>query len=109
MGKSSVLKRAEGLRKPDFRFWQIVAPPPNRKEAMKWLAEQKVDRDTGIQKADPGELDQFSQVRLKDLTKISIILRAWWCSSMARPRRINMGGNIPRNKSLVMSNMRYNP
>lgn len=107
MGKSSVLKRPEGLRKPDFRFWQISAPPPNRKEAMKWLAEQKKDKDTGIQKADPGELDQFSQVCLKHLTKIIIILRAW-CSSMARLRRINMGGSIPKNKSRVMSNMKYN-
>lgn len=75
MGKSSVLKRAEGLRKPDFRFWQIAAPPPNRKEAMKWLAEQKEDRDAGVQKADPGELDQFSQVCLQHLAKITIILR----------------------------------
>lgn len=99
--------KAQGQVKPDFKFWQIVAPPPSRKEVVKWIEEQK-NTDIDVQHADPGELDQFSQVGLKHIMEIIIILRAW-CSLMAPPRKINMGGSIPRNKSLVMSNRNYNP
>lgn len=74
MGRNSNWKQRKGLQKPDFKFWQVVAPPPSRKEAIKWLLEQKEDKDTGVQNADPGELDQFSQVSLKYFTNITIIL-----------------------------------
>lgn len=98
----------QGHVKPDFKFWQIVAPPPSRKEVMKWIEEQKRNTDIDVRGADPGELDQFSQVGLKHVMETITILRAW-CSLMARPRRINMGGSIPRSKSPVVSNRNYNP
>lgn len=110
MGENPGIKwpgETQGHEKPDFKFWQIVAPPPSRKEVMKWIEEQKKDTDTDV-RGDPGELDQFSQVGLKHIMETIIILRVW-CSLMARPRQINMGGSIPKNKSPVMSNRNCNP
>lgn len=109
-GSTSVRRPEElwGQVKPDFKFWQIAVPPPRRKEVVKWLEEQRKDKDMGVQNADPGELDQFSQVGLKHTVEMIVILRVWY-SLMVRLRRINMGGSILRNRSLVMSGRNYNP
>lgn len=70
MEGNSSLKRPERPQeqvKPDFKFWQIVSPSPSRKEVVKWLEEQNRDRDMVPKKADPIELDQFSQVGLEHI------------------------------------------
>lgn len=68
MGENSRSKQFEhqGQAKPGFRSWQIATPPPNRKEVEEWLGERKRKKNPDlICQADPGELDQFSQVGFK--------------------------------------------
>lgn len=66
VGEMSSLKGHEGPQaKPSFKFWQVAAPPPSRKEVVKWLKEQKKDKGKDhVQKTDPNGLDCFSQVGL---------------------------------------------
>lgn len=65
MGEKVGSKRSNELPNqatPSFKFWEIGARPPSRKEVIKWLEEQK-NRDPDLaRKLDPGELGQFSQV-----------------------------------------------